>query len=134
MPFTLLNSFTLLDSQVLSGRRKVFVKDTSTTNPFENKGSYSYQTFTIENCSVQPLTDKNQMLLTEGIREYEAYTIFTTTALRSAQEKSNDLADQVELDGLFGLSWFTVLRSKKYGMTSSGPQYEVTVVKYPNKS
>ena len=82
MAFTLLNSFTLLDSMTLQGRRKTFVQDPNST--FKNKGTYQYTTFNIENASVQPLTDKNQLLLAEGIREYEAYTVFTSTLLKLA--------------------------------------------------
>ena len=131
MAFTLLNSFALLDSMVLQGQRKTFVQDPNST--FKNKGTYQYTPFSVENASVQPLTDKNQLLLAEGIREYEAYTIFTSTLLKSAEETTVELADQVLINGLFGESWFTVLRSKKYSITSNGSQFEVTVVKYPNK-
>lgn len=130
MAFTLLNNFQLLESGVLTGRRKVFVKDVS--SPFSNAGSFSYQTFSIENASVQPISNNNQLLLADGIREYEAYTIYTSTLMKSSEETTTELADQVQLDGVYGLNWFTVVKSKKHSMTSSGSQYEITVVKYPN--
>lgn len=129
MGFTLLNSFTLLDSMTLSCRRKVFVKDTNSV--FDNVGTYSYQTFNAENCSVQPITERSQLLLEEGLREYESYTVYTTTPLTSVKEASEDLADQIYLDGQLGQSWFTVLKVKKHSVTSSGSQFEVVVVKYP---
>ena len=130
MGFTLLNNFTLLDSMSLSCRRKVFVKDT--TSVFDNDGTYQYQPFNAENCSVQPLTERSQLLLDEGLREYESYTVYTTTALKSVKEASEDLADQVYINGQHGYSWFTVLKVKKHSVTSNGNQYEVVVVKYPN--
>ena len=40
--------------------------------------------------------------------------------------------NKVQLNGIYGLNWFTVVKSKKHSMTSNGSQYEVTVVKYPN--
>ena len=132
MSFILWNSFSLLDKQSITARTKVFVKDPLSN--FENVGTYQYTTFTVENASVQPTTDKNLLLLGEGIRDYESYTIYTTSVLKPSEETTNDLADQVQLDGLFGVGWFTVVKSKKYGVTSSGPQYEVIVVKYPNNT
>ncbi len=130
MAFTLLNNFQLLDTVVLTGRRKVFVKDVN--SPFSNAGVYSYVSFNIENTSVQPISNNNQLLLADGIREYEAYTIYTSTLMKSSEETTTELADQVQLDGIYGLNWFTVVKSKKHSMTSNGSQYEVTVVKYPN--
>ena len=130
MAFTLLNNFQLLESGVLTGRRKVFVKDLS--SPFSNAGSFNYQTFSIENASVQPISNNNQLLLADGIREYEAYTIYTSSLMKSSEETTTELADQVQLNGIYGLNWFTVVKSKKHSMTSNGSQYEVTVVKYPN--
>ena len=130
MAFTLLNNFQLLDTAVLTGRRKVFVKDVN--SPFSNAGVYSYVSFNIENASAQPISNNNQLLLADGIREYEAYTIYTSTLMKSSEETTTELADQVQLNGIYGLNWFTVVKSKKHSMTSSGSQYEVTVVKYPN--
>ena len=130
MAFTLLNTFTLLESASLTGRRKVFVKDVN--SPFENSGTYQYTSFTITNSSVQPLSNNTQQLLPEGIREYEAYTIYTATPMKSSEEATTELADQVQLNGLQGLDWFTVIKSRKHSMTSSGNQYEVIVVRYPN--
>ena len=134
MAFTLLNNFQLLDTVVLTGRRKVFVKDVN--SPFSNAGVYSYVSFNIENASAQPISNNNnnsnQLLLADGIREYEAYTIYTSTLMKSSEETTTELADQVQLNGIYGLNWFTVVKSKKHSMTSNGSQYEVTVVKYPN--
>ena len=130
MAFTLLNNFQLLDTVVLTGRRKVFVKDVN--SPFSNAGVYSYVSFNIENASAQPISTNNQLLLADGIREYEAYTIYTSTLMKSSEETTTELADQVQLNGIYGLNWFTVVKSKKHSMTSNGSQYEVTVVKYPN--
>ena len=135
MAFTLLNNFQLLDTVVLTGRRKVFVKDVN--SPFSNAGVYSYVSFNIENASAQPINNNNnnnsnQLLLADGIREYEAYTIYTSTLMKSSEETTTELADQVQLNGIYGLNWFTVVKSKKHSMTSNGSQYEVTVVKYPN--
>ena len=130
MAFTLLNNFQLLDTAVLTGRRKVFVKDVN--SPFSNSGVYNYVSFNIENASAQPISNNNQLLLADGIREYEAYTIYTSTLMKSSEETTTELADQVQLDGIYGLNWFTVVKSKKHSMTSNGSQYEVTVVKYPN--
>lgn len=130
MGFTLLNNFTLLDAANLQGRRKTF-----TSNPdsvFDNDGTYSYTTFDVENSSVQPLSDRNQLLLEEGIREYEAYTVYTTTPLKTVQEATQELADQIYIDGLAGYNWYTVLKARKYSITSGGSQFEATVIKYPN--
>ena len=52
--------------------------------------------------------------------------------MKSSEEATTELADQVQLDGLQGLDWFTVIKSRKHSMTSSGNQYEVIVVRYPN--
>ena len=131
MAFTLLNNFTLLDAENLQGRRKTFVKNPSSV--FDNDGDYVYAPFTVENSSVQALSDKNQLLLEEGIREYEAYTVYTTTALKSAQEATTELADQIYINGLTGYNWYTVLKAKKHSITSGGSQYEATVIKYPNE-
>lgn len=130
MGFTLLNDFTLLDAASLQGRRKTFTSDPSSV--FDNDGTYSYTTFDVENSSVQPLSDRNQLLLEEGIREYEAYTVYTTTPLKTVQEATQELADQIYIDGLAGYNWYTVLKARKYSITSGGSQFEATVIKYPN--
>ena len=57
MAFTLLNNFQLLDTAVLTGRRKVFVKDIN--SPFSKAGVYSYVSFNIENDSEQPISNNN---------------------------------------------------------------------------
>ena len=132
MAFTLLNNFQLLESQTLTGQRKVFVA--GTTSVFSNSGSYEYESFDVENASIQPVSKDSQILQTDGFREYEAYTVYTSTPLKSSEEQTTDLADQIQIDGVYGLEWFTVIRVKKHSITSSGSQYEALVIKYPKTS
>jgi len=132
MAFKLLNDFKLLDPVTLIGRRKTFVQDTGSV--FSNAGTYAYESFTLENVSVQPASKDTQILQADGIREYEAYNVFTSTPLKSSEEETTDLADQVQIDGVYGLNWFTDVRVKKYTITSNGSQYQALVIKYPNNS
>ena len=129
MTFELLNTFKFLDPVILTGRRKVFTA--SGTSVFSNSGSFSYETFNVENVSVQPVAKDTQILQADGIREYEAYFVYTSTPLKSSEEATLELADQIQIDGVYGLDWFTVVRVKKHSITSNGSQYEAIVIKNP---
>ena len=129
MAFELLNTFKFLDPVILTGRRKVFTA--SGTSVFSNSGSFSYEIFNVENASVQPVAKDTQILQADGIREYEEYFVYTSTPLKSSEEATLELADQIQIDGVYGLGWFTVVRVKKHSITSNGSQYEAIVIKNP---
>ena len=99
MAFELLNTFKFLDPVILTGRRKVFTA--SGTSVFSNSGSFSYETFNVENASVQPVAKDTQILQADGIREYEAYFVYTSTPLKSSEEATLELADQIQIDGKY---------------------------------
>ena len=63
--------------------------------------------------------------------EHEAYFVYTSTPLKSSEEATLELADQIQIDGVYGLDWFTVVRVKKHSITSNGSQYEAIVIKNP---
>ena len=90
MAFELLNTFKFLDPVILTGRRKVFTA--SGTSVFSNSGSFSYETFNVENASVQPIAKDTQILQADGIREYEAYFVYTSTPLKSSEEATLELS------------------------------------------
>ena len=128
----LIGSYTSRIPRVdLVARRVLVTKNPSSI--FENEGSESYETFTASNCTVQPASGQDLLVLDEGLRDRETYTIFTDTVLLGVQEGTNRKGDQVEYDGLTGTSWFSVVTSKKHNVGVI-PHFECLIVKEPEGS
>lgn len=81
--------------------------------------------FPVENAGVQPYTGgKGMKASLEGYRNKNAYYLFTTTPLRTADEGDrNAMADRVEIDG----KWCTVLKVAKWD-TGIRSHYEAILV------
>lgn len=130
MQFTYLRDSGKIPRITLQGYHRYVTKVTG--GVFENDQEAETSTpFDVLKCTVQPLNGSELMVLEEGLRSKEVYNVFTSTKLTEAIEGTNQLADQVEIDGVNGISLFTVLKVKKWA-NSLIPHYHAVVVKEPN--
>lgn len=112
----------LLPQVSLVARSRVAIKDPN--SPFENSNNtITYTEKPINNCSVQPVTGKalkdlETQLGMDGMKNYEAYYIWTSTKLIVSVEGTNVLSDQVKLESVTGQElWFTALRALNFPYT-----------------
>lgn len=115
----------------LQARQRNAVKDAGSR--FENKkSSVTVTLFDLEYCTVQPTKGDDLLVLDEGLRGKEIYTLRTNTPITTAVEGTDRLADQVEYDGVNGLSWFTIIKVREWSVGVI-PHYEALIVKEPNQ-
>lgn len=130
MQFTYLRNSGKIPRKTLQGYNRFVSKTTG--GVFENDlESITSTPFDVLQCTVQPLTGSELMVLEEGLRSKEVYNVFTNTKLTEAIEGTDQLADQIEIDGVNGVSLFTVLKVKKWD-NGLIPHYHAVVVKEPN--
>lgn len=86
----------LIPRKTLNGRRKTEIVDDYGWNTDEE--DVPSTTFTVENAGVHPVTGYELQALPEGYRDKKAFKVYTTTLLRTVNEGSTDLADEVEAD------------------------------------
>lgn len=134
--YKLIGRNRLIPRPTHKGRRRVITK-TDPNSPFSNKGTTTtYEEFDVLECVVQPMTGKaardyTAQLMQEGGKQYDSFTVYSTTPLRGPKEGTGQLADQILLPNSIGEStWFTVIKSDIY--SSSGVQrYRAFVVSVP---
>lgn len=121
--YKLIGRNRLIPRPTYPGRKRQYVK-VDIDDPFENGGlAFEYTLFQVLECSVQPMTGKaardyTTQLMPEGAKEYDAYTVYSSTRLVGAEEGSTSLADQIQLpDSRGDLTWFTVLKCDSYPST-----------------
>lgn len=134
--YRLIGRNRLIPRPTYQGRHRVISK-TNPDSPFINVGtSTTYELFDVLECVVQPMTGKaardyTAQLMQEGGKQYDSFTVYSTTPLRGPEEGSDELADQIQLPNSRGkLTWFTVIKSDVY--SSSGVQrFRAFVVSVP---
>lgn len=109
----LLDQFTLLDLTTYQGRRRTYVQDPS--SPIANMGSsIAYEDFTIESSSLQPISGKTLQALPEGYRSKAQYSFWTKTDIRGIQQGTNQLPDEILIDGL----WYSIYSLRDWTRTT----------------
>lgn len=109
----LLDQFTLLDLTTYQGRKRIYVQDPD--SPISNMGNtVAYEDFTIEAASLQPISGRTLQALPEGYRSKAQYSFWTKTEIRGIQQGSDQLSDQILIDG----QWFSIYSLKDWTRTS----------------
>ena len=134
--YRLIGNNTLIPRIPCEARHREWVK-VDQDDPFENGGLVVNTTlFTAEKCVVQPMRgkaarDQNGQLVEEGEKNYDSYTVYTSTRLLTAREGTSDLADQVLLmDSRGNMTWFTVMKCDAF--PSSGvARFRVYLIAIP---
>jgi hypothetical protein len=133
--YKLIGKNRLIPRKTFKGRHRVYNKTVG--GPFANEGlELEYEEFDVLECVVQPLTgraakDYSSQINPEGDRQYEAFTVYSSTKLYSPDEGTYAMADQIQLPDIRGdLKWFTVLKCDAY-VTSGGGRYRFFVVEEP---
>ncbi|WNL63495.1 hypothetical protein [Citrobacter phage Tr1] len=109
----LLNEFTLLDLTTYQARRRTYVQDPD--SPIANMGNtILYEDFVIESSSLQPISGKTLQALPDGYRSKAQYSFWTRTEVRSIEEGSDQLPDQILIDG----KWYSIYAHKDWTRTS----------------
>lgn len=119
------------------GRHRSFQKEDA-DNPFENGGvDVVFEPFEAIECVVQPMRgkaarDQNNQLVEEGEKDYDSYTVYTSTLLLRAEEATNNLADQLLLKNSRGqMEWFTVMKVDIFS-TSGIERYRCYLIAVPD--
>ncbi|WP_105492282.1 phage head completion protein [Escherichia coli] len=133
--YRLIGKNRLIPRKTMKGRHRVYKRVGG--SPFENEGlELTFEEFDVLECVVQPLTgraakDYSSQINPEGDRQYEAYTVYSSTPLMNPHEGTYELADQIQLPDIHGhLRWFTLLKCDKY-TTSGVSRYRSYVVEEP---
>jgi hypothetical protein len=118
------------------GRHRSFEK-VDQDDPFENGGlTMIYEPFVAQECVVQPMRgkaarDQNNQLVQEGEKDYDSYTVYTSTWLKRADEATNKLADQLLLKNSRGeMVWFTVMKVDVF-VTSGVSRFRCYLIAVP---
>lgn len=99
----LLSQFKLLDLTEYTGRHRTYVRNEDAV--FANQDNMvSYQEFTIATTSVQPINGWTLQAVAEGYREKAQYTFWTTTEIMPLNQGSDQLSDQIQIDG----RWYSI--------------------------
>ena len=108
----LLDNFRLLDLTEYQGRRRNYVQSSGVIKNLHN--SIDYEEFTIESSSLQPINGRTLQALPEAYRSKAQYTFWTKTDIRSLEQGTNQLSDQILIDG----KWFSIYSLRDWTRTS----------------
>lgn len=118
--YKLIGRNKLIPRPTYPGRHREYRK-VDTTTPFENSGTeLVYTSFDVLECVVQPMSgraarDYTNQLMLEGGKEYDSFTVYSTTPLLGLREGTTTLSDQIYLPDSRGeMKWFTVIKSDPY--------------------
>jgi len=118
--YVLIGKNRLIPRVTCQGRHRAWSK-TDPTDIFVNGSrTVAFEDFDALECVVQPMRgkaarDQNNQLAEEGERDYDSYTVYTSTRLLSAREGTDKLSDQLLLTDSYGeLTWFTVMKVDAY--------------------
>lgn len=75
-------------------------------------------------CTVQPIQGKDLLLLPEGMRDKEAYTVWTETECDTVNEGTDKKPDEIQIYG----DWYKVTKKRSW-QVGLIPHYELVVVK-----
>lgn len=95
----------------LQARRRV-----KTLNPDGYATTTTNTSFDLLQCTVQPASGDDLLVVPEGLRDKEAFNIFTQTNANPAVEGTNSPGDQVFLTTRYASDegWFTVVKRKAW--------------------
>lgn len=134
--YKLIGKNRLIPRKTFQGRHRQFSKP-GPDSPFENKDiEVVHTSFDVLDCVVQPIAGKaskdlSDQLTSEGGREYDSYTVYSSTPLMGLVEGTSLLSDQILLpDTRGGMSWFTVIKTDPHP-TSGVSRYKAYVVAVP---
>lgn len=134
--YRLMGRNKLIPWSVEQGRHRSFEKK-DLDDPFENGGGeVQYEPFEALECVVQPMRgkaarDQNNQLVQEGEKDYDSYTVYTSTWLKRADEATNQLADQLLLTNSRGEKvWFTVMKVDVF-VTSGVSRFRCYLIAVP---
>lgn len=133
--YKLIGKNRLIPRPTYQGRHRNF--EATEESVYENVGvELQYSQFDVEDCVVQPMTgraarDYTSQLMIEGGKQYDAFTVYSSTPLKGPIEGTLTLADQILLPSSTGeMVWFTVIKSDPY--PSSGvSRFRAFVVSVP---
>lgn len=134
--YRLIGRNKLIPRKTFIGRHRTFSQP-DPDNPFENQEiTIQYEEFDVLECVVQPLTGKaardyTSQLTEAGGRQYDSFTVYSSTLLKGPVEGSFLLADQIQLMNSRGeMEWFTVIKSDPY-QTTGVSRYRAYVISTP---
>ena len=84
----------------------------------------TFDPFEALNCTVQPVQGKDLQLLPEGMRDKEAFTVWTETDCDTANEGTTEKPDELQING----DWYKVTKKRAWQIGLI-PHYEIIVVK-----
>ena len=109
----LLSQFKLLDLTQYPGRRRTYVENTDAV--FSNQdNTILTEDFVIESSSLQPISGFTLQAVPEGYRSKAQYTFWTVTEIRPLIQGSNQLSDQINIDG----KWYSIYALSDWTRTS----------------
>jgi hypothetical protein len=121
---SLLSEMTLIEPKSYVGRHRKYVN--SGDSIFGNKATtVEYTMFNIAYTSVQPIDGHTLQALPEGYRSRAIYQFWTETPISGLEENTNQLSDQIEIDG----QWYSVYNFKDWNRTSFLLHYHCVAVK-----
>lgn len=99
----LLSKFRLITLKEYPGRHRTL--SSSTSSVLQNMNSIiTYEDFTIESSSLQPISGRTLQSLPEGYREKAQYTFWTTNEIVSLSSVNDTLSDQI----YYKNNWYSV--------------------------
>jgi hypothetical protein len=115
----------LINLKEYEARHREFIKNSG--DIFENGySSYVvYEAFTIQACSLQPETGYTLNTIPEGYRTKGVYSFWTTTPVRTLEQGTDQLSDQIKING----QWFSILRSQPWVESDFLPHYDCIAVR-----
>lgn len=134
--YKLIGKNKLIPRVTIEGRHREWAK-VDPTNPYVNGGvEIVYTDFDAVDCVIQPMRgkaarDQTNKLMEEGSRDYDSYTVYTSTLIFSAREGHPEMADQLLLKDSRGeMTWFTAMKVDPY--PSSGvDRFRVYLIAVP---
>ena len=99
----LLSQFRLIDLKKYPGRHRGYTE--STTSALKNRSAtITYEDFTIQSTSLQPISGRTLQSLPEGYRSMAQYTFWTVTPITSLSQTDKTLSDQIYYKG----NWYSI--------------------------
>lgn len=121
---TLFRELTLVELETFPGRHRSFQRSTTSIFPNSNN-TVLYEDFQIIKTSLQPLDGHTLQALSEGYRERAVYQFWTETPVVGLKEESDELSDQIEIDG----EWYSIYNLKPWKRTTFISHYHCVAIR-----
>ena len=118
--YVLIGKNRLIPRVTCQGRHRLWSKADQDDVFVNGSRTVAFDEFEALECVVQPMRgkaarDQNNQLGEEGERDYDSYTVYTSTRLLRAREGTDKLSDQLLLKDSYGEdTWFTVMKVDPY--------------------